>query len=223
MNYFDKKILFFLRELTVNNNREWFYDNKALYEEAKALFLDFVSFQIAEIQKFDSNIQHINAKDCLFRIHRDIRFSQDKTPYKIHFGAYIAPGGRKSKYSGYYTHIESDNSMLAGGIHRPESHILKAIRETICQEPKRFESIIEDQQFKALFPVIYGEKLKSAPRGFSKDSPVLKWIQYKSYDFVRPISDEQLLSEDFSQHSIKVFKQLKTINDYFNNIVADVH
>jgi len=96
----NRKIPDFLKLLVVNNNREWFNDNKKLYLEAKNLFEEFIQAQIIEISKFDKQVQDLHVKDCSFRIYRDLRFSKDKTPYKIHFSAYMAKGGRKSHMAG---------------------------------------------------------------------------------------------------------------------------
>ena len=96
----------FLRELIANNNKEWFDANRNFYQKARIEFDGFVDRLINEIRLFDPTIGSITAKDCVYRIYRDVRFSPDKTPYKNHFGAYIAQGGRKSLLGGYYLHVE---------------------------------------------------------------------------------------------------------------------
>lgn len=215
----DPKIQNFLKMLVVNNNREWFNDNKNLYEEAKSLFEEFTQAQIAEILKFDKQVDGLQVKDCSFRIYRDVRFSHDKTPYKIHFGAYMADGGRKSPFAGYYTHIEPDASLLAGGIHLPHKDILKQIRTQIYENPEPFKAILNDSRFKKFFPQIYGDKLIGAPRGFDKSFPDLDLIKHKSYDLYIPLSDEDLESKYFFEDSLKVFELLLPLNTYFNEIV----
>ncbi|MEI8085544.1 MAG: DUF2461 domain-containing protein, partial [Paludibacter sp.] len=100
-------LLQFLSELTINNNREWFAENKAWYDKVRAEFELLSKDLIVEISKFDEEIKHVEAKDCVFRIYRDTRFSHDKTPYKTHFGVFIATaGGRKSQRGGYYLHLD---------------------------------------------------------------------------------------------------------------------
>ena len=215
----DSKIPQFLKLLVVNNNREWFNDNKVFYLEAKSLFEDFIQAQIHEISKFDEQVKGLQAKDCSFRIYRDLRFSKDKTPYKIHFSAYMARGGRKSPFSGYYTHVEPDNNLIAGGLHNPESSVLKLVRIAIYENPRVFENIINQKQFKSVFPKIYGDQLKSAPRGFRKDFDKLELIRFKSYDFFHFVTDEALVSEAFFDKSLQAFKLLLPLNNYFNKIV----
>ena len=108
-------ILSFLTDLKTNNNREWFEENKERYKQAHTSFLEIVKHTIEGIGKFDQDIAHLEPKKCIYRIYRDIRFSKDKTPYKIHFGAEMAPGGRRSGLAGYYIHIQPGESIVAGG------------------------------------------------------------------------------------------------------------
>ncbi|HEY4785942.1 MAG TPA: DUF2461 domain-containing protein, partial [Bacteroidales bacterium] len=147
-----EKSLSFLTVLKDNNYKEWFHENKPLYEEAKKEFESFVSLLIKEIKAIDGDIGYPEPKDCIFRIFRDIRFSNDKTPYKTNFGAFMAKGGnRKSEYGGYYFHLEPGNSLLAGGIWMPQPGILKAIREEIFHNIDEFLAIIESKEFKKQF------------------------------------------------------------------------
>ena len=137
----NKNILLFLNELKNNNNRDWFHANKPKYNEAKVEFENYINNLIPEIGKFDNEIKHLEAKECIFRIFRDVRFSKDKSPYKPNFGAYIVKGGKKSGNAGYYLHIEPENSFLGGGIYMPPSNILKAIRIEIYENIDEFKSI----------------------------------------------------------------------------------
>jgi uncharacterized protein (TIGR02453 family) len=120
-----KHILDFLKDLSSNNTREWFEMNKPVYNKVKADFENFVNEIIAEIQRFDPSLGSLQAKDCTFRIYRDVRFSHDKSPYKTNIGAFMAKGGRKSAGSGYYLHIEPGKSFVGGGIICPA---LKCLR-----------------------------------------------------------------------------------------------
>ena len=127
------QVIRFLQDLSENNNREWFQENKTRYDESrkKALFLTEVV--INEIRKFDPEIPLLDPKDCLFRIFRDVRFSHDKRPYKTNFGSFMAKGGRKSVYAGYYFHIDPAGSFAGGGIYMPAAEPLKAIREYMAE------------------------------------------------------------------------------------------
>ncbi|HQC66850.1 MAG TPA: DUF2461 domain-containing protein, partial [Tenuifilaceae bacterium] len=117
--------LSFLTQLKENNNREWFNQNRKWYDEARSNFVAFVELLIPAIKEFDPTLGLLEAKDCLFRIHRDIRFTHDKTPYKTNFGAFIARGGRKSRFGGYYFHVEPNASMASGGIYMADTATMR--------------------------------------------------------------------------------------------------
>ena len=101
----------FLKDLTKNNNKPWFDAHRTMYESARADFAGFIQQVIDKHGKKDATIKHLVAKDCMFRINRDIRFSKDKTPYKNNFGASINKGGKKSRYAGYYFHLSPGDSF----------------------------------------------------------------------------------------------------------------
>ena len=132
----------FLSALKKNNNKEWFEANRKEYETSKKWFEELFENLISGISKLDKGVADLKPKDCLFRINRDVRFGKDKSPYKSNFGAAIAQGGRKSPFGGYYIHIEPGASFIAGGIHMPESEVLKNIRQEIDYNFKDFKKII---------------------------------------------------------------------------------
>src|SRR5689334_13212529 len=122
----------FLKDLKKNNTKEWFDKNRKVYEAAKKDFTDFVQTMIDKFGKKDESIAAIVAKDCLFRINRDIRFSKDKSPYKTNMGASINKGGRMTmNTAGYYFHLEPGNCFVGGGLWQPEPDALKKIRQEI--------------------------------------------------------------------------------------------
>ena len=145
----DKSTFKFLKDLKANNDREWFNDNKPKFIEAKTNFEEFINALINEISKFDQGIAHFTAKECVFRIYRDVRFSKDKSPYKTHLGAHITSAPKKSEIhtrAGYYIHFEPGASMLAGGAYVPESKWLRAIREKIYTDPKEIKKILHSKK-----------------------------------------------------------------------------
>jgi uncharacterized protein (TIGR02453 family) len=206
----------FLVELSLNNNKEWFQANKEKYEVAKKEFEVYVDQIIAMIHAFDPTVGHPHARDCIFRIFRDVRFSKDKTPYKNNFGAYIAHGGRKSPYAGYYLHIEPDNSFLGGGLYCPQPDILKAVRVSILENVDEYKSIIQDKSFKDVFSEIWGEKLKTAPKGFDKNNPNIDLVRYKSYTLMTHLNDEQLKSDEIESYMNSIFSLMKPYNEFMN-------
>ena len=121
----------FLKELSVNNNREWFNNHREDYDKARIEFENLLSLVISRISLFDESVKNIPPKDCTYRIYRDTRFTLDKTPYKTHFGGYINSRGKKSDHCGYYIHLEPGNSFLAGGSYCLPPKVLKAVRQSI--------------------------------------------------------------------------------------------
>lgn len=212
----------FLLELRENNNRDWFHANKKKYDKAKKDFELFVALSIEQIKDIDPSISGLNAKDCIFRIFRDVRFSEDKRPYKTHFGAFLAKSGRKSRYGGYYIHIEPEGSFLGGGCYMPAPNVLKAIREEIFHNPLEFKEIITNNEFISHFPEMYGEKLKTAPRGYPKDFEHIDLLNFKNYAVGKAVPDEIVCSDQFVNEISKSFSSLYTLNAYLNQIVEDL-
>jgi uncharacterized protein (TIGR02453 family) len=218
METIKKSTLDFLTAIKCNNNRDWFIANRPLYLSAKENFESFVQEVIDRIVLFDPIIKGLEAKSCVFRINRDIRFSNDKSPYKSHFGAFIVRGGKKNgdKYAGYYFHIEPGASIMAGGAYTPPAPWLSAIREKISDSPEEFLKITGEKNFIKYFKSIDGEKLKTAPKGYPKDHPHIELLKYKSYLVVNEAPDKLVLSKDYMDHVVNVFKTMKPLNDYLN-------
>lgn len=206
----------FLSRLKENNNREWFNENKNEFEKAKNEFEIFVNSLIKEISLFENNLSGLEAKKTIFRIYRDVRFSKDKTPYKKSFGSYIAPGGRKSIFAGYYLHIEPGGSFLAGGMHSPSSENLAKIRQEILYNIDEYKSIINNKDFKINFENIRGEKLKRPPKGFPGDFPDIELLKHKEYIVIHNLNDDLIVNDNFLDYSRKIFENMKPLNDFLN-------
>jgi uncharacterized protein (TIGR02453 family) len=218
MEQIKKSTLDFLRKIKSNNSREWFIKNRDLYEDAKENFESFVQALIDKITDFEPIMKGLEVKSCVFRINRDIRFSNDKSPYKTNFGAFIVRGGKQNgdKFAGYYFHIEPGKSMIAGGAYMPPSQWLASIREKIDQEPERLIKIINQKDFIKYFEHIDGEKLKTPPRGYSSDNPNIELLKFKSYLAVNEPNDKTVLSPDYFDHVFNVMKAMKPFNDFLN-------
>ena len=204
----------FLRNLEKNNNREWFNENKTLYQEAQQDVISFVEKLMEEMADFDEEIGKLEAKKSVFRIYRDTRFSKDKTPYKTNFGAGLGMG-KGNKISGYYLHIEPGKSFLAGGVYKPEPSVLKTIRQEISAFGDEFKAILEQDEFRNYFRGLSVEdKLKKMPQGFEKDDKMAEYLKLKHFIVTHPVSDEQLLSENAVKEFTKIFKAMKPLNDF---------
>jgi uncharacterized protein (TIGR02453 family) len=178
----DKSTMKFLKDLKKNNNKDWFDENRKQYQIAKDDFAEFVASLLEDIAKFDPRLKGTEAKDCIFRIFRDVRFSKDKTPYKSHFGANMAPGGRKGFLGGYYLHVDTaGESMIAGGSYHPEPDQLAAIRQEIDYNIKEFKAILNKKDFKTNFGELEDfDKLKRVPKGYDADHPEAELLKLRS-------------------------------------------
>lgn len=219
-----ENILRFLSELKSNNNREWFAENKKWYDQVKSEFELISKELIVEISKFDDEIKHVEAKDCIFRIYRDTRFSHDKTPYKTHFGVFIASaGGRKSQRGGYYIHLDPDGCFAGLGIWGPEPNLLKALRQSVFDNIDELNEIRKDPRFSAYFVDFFEEdKLKTVPAGFPKDFPDAELLKLKHYLVDYKFPDSLLQSENFVVELASVLKNGYPLNRFLNYTVDEM-
>ncbi len=177
----------FLTELADNNNRPWFIMNKPRYDILREEFLAVVTDLIAEIGKFDRQVVTCNPKKALFRINRDIRFSNDKRPYKTRFSAGITPNDLRRPSAGggptYYFHIEGDGTMGFGvGEYLPPPERLKAIRAQVVNDATGFAKLIKNKQLRATFGELETDnKLQRPPKGFDPDHPHIEYLKLKSF------------------------------------------
>ncbi len=209
-----KSTLDFLKELKKNNNREWFEKNKPTFKKCMADFVAEVDLIITSLAKFDKTLRGLKAKDCVFRIYRDVRFSNNKNPYKHSFGASISKGGRKSSFPGYYFHLEPGNSFLVGGSYTPEPKDLAKIRQEIDYNAKPLKKIMAEKEFKNIFGKLEGEKLKTSPRDYANDHPEIELLRHKSFLLMHKLTDKQLKSDTFREFVIQVFKAMLPLNTY---------
>ena len=214
-----QEVLNFLSELRTNNNKEWFDQNRDRYEESRKKVLFLTELVIHEVSKFDPEIGTLTAKDCVFRIFRDVRFSHDKTPYKINMGSFIARGGRKSMGAGYYLHIEPGGSFVGGGSYCPPADSLKALRTEIFDHPDEFKKLIYSDSFRRTYPEMYDDKLKTPPKGFPKDFPDIDLLKYKSYAFTSRIDDSVVAGDAYVGKIIDAFKELAPVNRFLNTAI----
>jgi uncharacterized protein (TIGR02453 family) len=219
MQHIEQPTLDFLSELKYHNEREWFMKNRSRYNDARADFIGFIQAIINKVTEFDPILKGLEAGNCTYRINRDIRFSNDKTIYKTHLGAFIVRGGKKNgdRLAGYYIHIEpGGNSMIAGGAYMPPMPWLTAIREKIDENGDQLIKIIGNKDFSNYYGNIEGEKLKSAPRGYSKEHPYIELLRHKSFLVTRMLSDSEVVSIGCFDNIIHGCRIMKPLNDFLN-------
>jgi len=209
----------FLTNLKKNNNKAWFDAHRKEYDAAKSDFSNFIQSVIDRHARKDATIKTIVAKDCLFRINRDVRFSKDKSPYKTNMGAYINRGGKKSLFGGYYFHCEPGQSFAAGGSYTPDAADLAKIRQEIDYNLDEWNSILKNKTFKKYFTKgVEGiDVLSRPPKGYSEENPAIVYLKMKSYIVSRPLNDTDLLDKHLVKEISKTFEAMKPMIDFLNH------
>ncbi len=210
----------FLKDLQKNNNRPWFEAHRKQYELAKEDFLLLTEKLITGIGAFDKPIALLKAKECTFRINRDVRFSKNKSPYKNNIAGYFNRNGKKGNGAGYYLHIEPGKSFAAGGIWMPEPKDLIKIRQEMDYSFDDWKKIISNQLFKKTFAEgIQGEALVRPPKGYEEDNPAIQYLKQKSFIVSKPFTDTEVQSKTFVKEVANTFKAMKPMIDFLNAAV----
>lgn len=212
----------FLRSLDKNNNKPWFDAHRKEYETARNDFGNFIQDVIDIFGKKDSSIAALSAKECMFRINRDIRFSKDKTPYKKNFAASINRGGKKSVFAGYYFHLEPGNTFVGGGIWMPMPAETQKIRQEIDYCLSEFQQIISSKKFKTLYGDLDSDAeitLINVPKGYSKENPAAKYLKLKSWIAMRKIEDKELSSKDLAKNTVEALSAIQPLLNFLNRAV----
>lgn len=216
--------LSFLKQLKSHNNKQWFDAHRKEYDEAKNNFIAFVSEILSRMQKFEKDVVGLNAKDTVFRINRDIRFSADKSPYKKNLAAAFGKGGKNSMSAGYYFHLEPENNSFAGGgVWMPQPVQLAAIRQEIDYNLKDFKKIINSKNFVKHFNGLDQTeefKLKTTPKGFSADNPAIEYLKFKSFIAGKNFSDKEVTSSGFITEIVESYHVLFPFIQFLNKAVA---
>lgn len=212
--------LSFLKGLKKNNNKVWFDENRATYDAIRKQLLMVLQEIIEEMASIYPELVGVRANDCLFRINRDIRFSNNKNPYKLNLAAGISPGGRKSVQPGFYLHIEPNGaSYIGGGLYRPETPVLKAIRQEIDYNGSSFLQIVRQKKFVKSFGDLYDDKINGNPRGYQSDNEMISWLRYKSFIAGTDLSDIEIMSKDLIKNCVKQFALLMPLIHFLKRAV----
>jgi uncharacterized protein (TIGR02453 family) len=199
---FDPETIRFLEELAANNNREWFKEHKARYEEdVLDVALRFIQSMQDPLADLAPHFVAIPTRmgGSLMRVYRDTRFSKNKTPYKTNIGIQFRHEQAKDVHSpGYYVHVDPEQVFVGVGMWRPDSEPLRGIRERISAKPAEWKRVMGDRSFKRQF-VLGGESLMRPPRGFDKDHECIDDIRRKSFIAVRELEVEDCLKPQFQR------------------------
>lgn len=231
-----KRIIAFLKAVAAHNNREWFAEHKAEYLYCKENFEEGVAQVITHIAAFDPHVAHLTPKDCVYRFYRDIRFSEDKSPYKRHFGAYICEKGKKSLRAGYYIHLQPGRCFVSCGAYWLPMDILTACRNEIMANIDDWRKCVENGHFVKLYGYpgegIMSEEalsdkgfglahLKSCPKDFPRDYEFIQYLRMKDYAVWHRVDDDFFEGEGWLDEIAKMFKVAKPLNYFVNAVIAD--
>jgi len=216
-----EKIIEYLSALKENNNREWYHAHKKEYQMANEEFLYLIQDLIIEIGKTDAGVLHNIPKDLTFKLVRDTRFSHDKSPYKPCLRAHISSKGKLPIPVGYFISIKPDNgSFLGGGLFADMfKDATTMIRDYIVENGQEWERIVSDAAFRRYFE-IKGTTLKNVPREYDREHPQADYLKYKSWYIEYPVTNEQLVQEDFIKNATEVFVAMQPFNNYLNKALV---
>jgi uncharacterized protein (TIGR02453 family) len=208
----------FLKLIKNNNNREWFNANKERYLKE---YNDIVVFADALLLKMNEHdvIENPSGKKSLHRIYRDTRFSKEKTPYKTNWSGGFKRATKKRR-GGYYFHIELENTFVAGGFWGPEPNDLKRIREEFATDATHFRKILKSKKIVSNFGALYGEQVKTTPKGFDANDAAIDLLRYKQFLLIKKFTDKEVLSDSFLQHVNDSFRAMRPFLDYMTEVLT---
>jgi len=213
----------FLKDLKKNNHKPWFDAHRKDYEAAKSDFAAFTQLIIDKHGKKDETIAHLKAKDCTFRINRDVRFSKDKSPYKDNMGAYMSRGGKKSPFGGYYFHCQPGRSFVGGGLWMPMPPELNKVRQEIDYNFAEFKKIISSKRFKSVYKDLSRDAeyvLTRVPKGYEPSNPAAEYLKMKSFVALTALKDTDLTSKDLVKKTTAAFEALQPLIEFINESIG---
>ncbi|HEY1164906.1 MAG TPA: DUF2461 domain-containing protein [Chitinophaga sp.] len=208
----------FLSALKQNNNRDWFNDHKAQYQQELENMERFADALLTQLNTHDL-IETPSGKKSLFRIYRDTRFSNDKTPYKTYWSGSFKRA-TKQRRGGYYFQIEQGNSFVGGGFWGPEAQDLKRIRDDIAFDAAPLRKILKSKSFTSLFGSLEGEQLKKVPRGYAADHEAADLLKYKQFLLIRRFTDKEVVNGEFLKEASLTFKGMRPFFDYMSEVLS---
>ena len=219
----DKQTLNFLRDLKVNNSKEWLDDNKKSYENTKNDILTLTAELITSISEFDKTIlnAYLDPKKCITRLNRDLRFAKDKTPYKTDYYIVLNKNGKNSASAFYYLHIEPENCFVGGGVYNPQADQLKKIRQEIDYSFDEWTAIINDKTFKKIFPggINNSGVLSRVPKEFDEKNKAREFLKMKGFYTMEKLADNEIITGDTFKKINSCFNTTKPLVDFLNKAI----
>ena len=215
MAHFTSEFHHFFAGLEAHNDREWYAEHKRDYERhVRDPFKAFITKVIGACTEREPEFAETEAKQCVFRIHRDTRFSKDKTPYKTHASANIAPGGKKSSDPGLYVHADANVLRIGGGAYWVEKDDLYILRERIAANPQAFNDLIHASDFVQHYGTVLGERHVRLPKEFQSAAESCPHIHLKQFYFMADLPADTLLRDDLIEVVMAHFEAATPLRSY---------
>ena len=214
MQVIPKYTISFLKELKLNNNRDWFNENK---DQFKAIQTDIKIFaqEVKDTLSLTDDIEKLK----IFRIYRDLRFSKDKTPFKKNIGMAFHRAKPELR-GGYYLEISADESFVAVGFWNPNNEDLLRIRKEIEIDGQEFKNILNQKKIKDIWGEITGDEVKTSPKGFNRDHEHIDMIKKKQFIFIKKLKEEDILDNNFQEELVNYFISIRPFFDYMSEILT---
>lgn len=213
-----KSSLQFLKDLSKNNNRDWFAEHKPSYVKAHENIIHFADDVLEKLNSFDK-IETPTGKKAVKRIYKDVRFSKNKDPYKNNFGIVFVRAGADRR-GGFYIHLQPGANFIGGGFWSPEKEDLLRIRKHIEVDDSELRKVINSKGFTSNFGLLQGDQLKSAPKGFDKEHPAIDLLRYKQFLISKEFTDAEVLSSDFATIASNTLKAMLPFFDVMTEMLT---
>jgi uncharacterized protein (TIGR02453 family) len=214
-----KKVIFeFLEALSENNSKEWMDANRSWYEDAKSEVVDLFEPILKELKEFDPRIVQPTARKAISRINNNLMFHPERPTYKNHFGLVFSHG---KGIADFYVHLGINETLVAGGLWHPDSEKLKRVRTEIDYEGEKLQAILDAEPFNSWFQVFQEDKVKTAPKGYSRDHEHIHLLRLKSFAAIRPITRQDILGKDFQSLVIDSYRAISPMIDFINVAITD--
>lgn len=212
MSHFRPEFLRFFRGLRRRNTREWFHAHKAEYESfVKGPFALFVGEMIERIAAIDPAMR-CEPREAMFRIARDTRFSKDKTPYKTHVSAVLAPDGRNTRRAAFYLQLGATGVGVAGGVYQPDRDQLFTIREAIRDDGATLERLLRDRTFRRVWGTLQGDRNVRLPPVFADAAERFPLLYHKQfYTWVEYDDPETVLRQDLAPFLVRHYRAGRSV------------
>jgi len=221
----NKNTLNFLKDIKLNNSKEWLDSNKQAYENAKNDILTLTAELIMSFSDIDTKISnaYLDPKKCITRLNRDLRFAKDKTPYKTDYYIVLSKNGKNSPSAFYFLHIEPDNCFVGGGVYNPQPEQLKKIRQEIDYSFDEWTAIVNDKSFKKIFPsgINNSGVLSRMPKEFDEANRASEFLKMKGFYTMEKLTDKEIISDGTFEKINLYFKTTKPLVDFLNRAIEN--